>query len=40
MENETRKVCLGKLVKGLNGHKFELYPEENHEEFKQKMNMM
>lgn len=29
MENETRKVGLGKLMKDLNDHEFELYPEDD-----------
>lgn len=31
MENETRKVGLGQLVKGLKGHEFGLYSEDGRE---------
>lgn len=31
MENETRKVGLGQLVKDLKGYNFGLYPEDGRE---------
>lgn len=31
MENESRKVDMGKLVKGLKGYEFGLYPEDGRE---------